>query len=51
MESRIKSPESLFEKMRKKGFEINMRNVQRITDIAGIRVYAATPRTSTICMT
>ena len=38
MESRIKSPESLFEKMRKKGFEINMRNVQRITDIAGIRV-------------
>ena len=38
MESRIKSPQSLFEKMRKKGFEINMRNVQRITDIAGIRV-------------
>ena len=38
MESRIKSPQSLFEKMRQKGFEINMRNVQRITDIAGIRV-------------
>lgn len=38
MESRIKSLESLFEKMRKKGFEIDMRNVQRITDIAGIRV-------------
>ncbi len=38
MESRIKTPKSLFEKMRKKGFEINMRNVQRITDIAGVRV-------------
>lgn len=38
MESRIKTTQSLFEKMRKKGFEINMRNVQRITDIAGIRV-------------
>ena len=38
MESRIKTPKSLFDKMRKKGFEINMRNVQRITDIAGIRV-------------
>ena len=38
MESRIKSPQRLFDKMRKKGFEINMRNVQRITDIAGIRV-------------
>ena len=38
MESRIKTPKSLFDKMRKKEFEINMRNVQRITDIAGIRV-------------
>lgn len=38
MESRIKSPQSLFEKMRKKGFDLDMRNVQRITDIAGIRV-------------
>lgn len=38
MESRIKSPKSLFDKMRKKGFDITMSNVQRITDIAGIRV-------------
>lgn len=38
MHSRIKSPDSLFEKMRKKEFELNMSNVQRITDIAGIRV-------------
>lgn len=38
MESRIKSPKSLFDKMRSKGYDITMSNVQRITDIAGIRV-------------
>ena len=38
MQSRIKSPDSLFEKMRKKGYDIDLRNIQRITDIAGIRV-------------
>lgn len=38
MESRIKSPQSLFEKMRRKGFEVDVQNIQRITDIAGIRV-------------
>lgn len=38
MESRLKSPESLFGKLRKKGFEVSMGNIQRITDIAGIRV-------------
>ena len=38
MHSRIKSPDSLFDKMRKKGFDIDLNNVQRITDIAGIRV-------------
>lgn len=38
MESRLKSPQSLFDKLRKKGLEVSMGNVQRITDIAGIRV-------------
>ena len=38
MESRLKSTKSLIEKMERKGYEINLENVIKITDMAGIRV-------------
>ena len=37
--SRIKSPESIMNKMKKKGYEINYKNlIENINDIAGIRI-------------
>lgn len=38
MESRLKSPKSLFEKLERKGFSIDMDSIHKITDVAGIRV-------------
>lgn len=38
MESRLKSIESIAEKLRRKGYAINADNLHRICDIAGIRV-------------
>lgn len=38
MECRLKSPQSLFEKLDRKGLDIRMESVYKITDIAGIRV-------------
>ena len=38
MESRLKSSKSLIEKMERKGYEINLENVSKITDMAGVRV-------------
>lgn len=38
MECRLKSPKSLFEKMERKGFDLNMKSISKITDMAGVRV-------------
>lgn len=38
MECRMKSPQSLFEKLDRKGLDISMDSIKKITDIAGIRV-------------
>ena len=38
MESRLKSPKSLFEMLERKGFSIDMDSIHKITDVAGIRV-------------
>lgn len=38
MECRLKSPRSLFEKLERKGLEIDMESIYKITDMAGIRV-------------
>ena len=38
MECRLKSPKSLFEKMERKGFDLDMKSISKITDMAGVRV-------------
>ena len=38
MECRLKSPQSLFEKLDRKGLDIRMESIYQITDMAGIRV-------------
>lgn len=38
MECRLKSPQSLFEKLDRKGLDIRLDSIYQITDIAGIRV-------------
>ncbi|WP_330640791.1 GTP pyrophosphokinase family protein [Anaerovorax odorimutans] len=38
MECRLKSPQSLFEKLERKGLDIRLESFYKITDIAGIRV-------------
>lgn len=38
MECRLKSPKSLFEKLERKGLDIDMKSISKITDMAGIRV-------------
>lgn len=38
MECRLKSPESLFEKLDRKGLNIEMNSIHQITDMAGVRV-------------
>lgn len=38
MECRLKSPQSLFEKLERKGLEIEIASIYQITDMAGIRV-------------
>lgn len=38
MECRMKSPQSLFEKLDRKGLDTSMDSIKKITDIAGIRV-------------
>ncbi len=38
MECRLKSPRSLFEKLERKGLEIEIASISQITDMAGIRV-------------
>lgn len=38
MESRLKSPKSLFEKMQRRGLDISLDLVSEITDVAGVRV-------------
>ena len=38
MECRLKSPRSLFEKLERKGLEIEIASIYQITDMAGIRV-------------
>lgn len=38
MECRLKSPQSLFEKLERKGLDIDMKSIYKITDMAGIRV-------------
>lgn len=38
MECRLKSPKSLFEKLERKGLDIDLQSVYKITDMAGIRV-------------
>lgn len=38
MECRLKSPKSLFEKLERKGLNIDMKSISQITDMAGIRV-------------
>lgn len=38
MECRLKSPKSMFEKMERKGYDVSMESINKITDIAGIRV-------------
>ncbi|MBP3384181.1 MAG: GTP pyrophosphokinase family protein [Firmicutes bacterium] len=38
MERRLKSPKSLFEKMERRGLDLTLESVKKITDVAGIRV-------------
>ncbi|MCB6992062.1 GTP pyrophosphokinase family protein [bacterium 210820-DFI.6.37] len=38
MECRLKSPKSLFEKLERKGLDIDLDSIYKITDMAGIRV-------------
>lgn len=38
MESRLKTPKSLFEKMQRRGLDICLESISEITDLAGIRV-------------
>lgn len=38
MECRLKTPKSLFEKLERKGFAVNIESIRKITDLAGIRV-------------
>lgn len=38
MECRLKSPKSLFEKLERKGYNVDLQSVYKITDMAGIRV-------------
>jgi len=38
MESRVKSVKSMLEKIQRKGWEVSAENMEKITDIAGIRV-------------
>lgn len=38
MECRLKSPKSLFEKLERKGLNIDLQSIYKITDMAGIRV-------------
>ncbi|MGI6203759.1 MAG: GTP pyrophosphokinase [Anaerovoracaceae bacterium] len=38
MESRVKSIQSTFTKLTKKGYDFRMENIRKITDIAGVRV-------------
>lgn len=38
MECRLKSPQSLFEKMDRKGLDMDMEEIRQITDFAGVRV-------------
>ena len=39
IESRVKKPRSIIEKMRRKGFELTVENIEeKLTDVAGIRV-------------
>lgn len=38
MECRLKSPQSLFEKLERKGLDVRMESISKITDVAGIRV-------------
>lgn len=38
MECRLKSPKSLFEKLERKGLDIDLKSIHQITDMAGIRV-------------
>lgn len=38
MDSRMKTAKGIFEKMKRKGYEIKLENVIEITDVAGVRV-------------
>lgn len=38
MECRLKSPKSLFEKMERKGLDVGVNSISKITDVAGVRV-------------
>lgn len=38
MECRLKSPQSLFEKLERKGYDVDLKSIYKITDMAGIRV-------------
>ncbi len=38
MKSRLKTPESILEKLQRKGYELSLESAEKLTDIAGIRV-------------
>lgn len=43
IKTRIKSPVSIVEKLKRKGYEITIENMRRLNDIAGIRVICSYP--------
>ena len=47
IKSRLKSPESIVKKLKRNGLEATIDNmVERLSDIAGIRIICSSPRTS-----
>ena len=44
IKSRLKSPESIYEKLRRKGYPITVRNIEKyLSDVAGLRVICSFP--------
>lgn len=44
IKSRLKSPESIYEKLRRKGYPITVKNIERyLNDVAGVRVICSFP--------
>lgn len=44
IQSRLKSPESIYEKLRRKGYPITVKNIERyLSDVAGVRVICSFP--------